>query len=131
MFVFPRFLFVFPCAFFAFLSFGLLTPCAALRPTLHLQLLPLGIMTFVGERPLPVSEHRAGAKHTYKTMQVAVGRKILRVSPSAHNLINAIHAILVAGTRAIRSAMDMLLINPKAIGKWYTLRGATVLRNQL
>ena len=85
----------------------------------------------MGERPLPVSEHRAGAKHTHKTMQVAVGRKILRVSPSAHNLINAIRAILIAGTRAIRSAQDMLLINPLAIGKWYTLRGATVLRNQL
>ena len=83
-------------------------------------------MTFVGERPLPVSEHRAGAKHTYKTMQVAVGRKILRVSPSAHNLINAIRAILVAGIQA-----SLLLINPIAIGKWYTLRGATVLRNQL
>ena len=120
----------FPCAFFAFLSFGLLTPCAALRPSLHLQLLPLGIMTFVGERPLPVSEHRAGAKHTYKTMKDAARRKILRVSPSAQDLIaiRPVHAILIAGIRA-----NLLLINPIAIhGKrWYTLRGAAVLRNQL
>ena len=60
---------------------------------LDLQTLPFGMMTIMNKYPLPVSEHRAGAKHKYKTMKILIG------------------------TRAIRSAKDMLLINPKAINQ--------------